>query len=135
MTAVETIKEQVEALGYTVHIDRAPEISKQYVVLSGPATGRTEQEPLNGARRDTASDLRVTAVVGTTDGVRIMLRRIRDVLSPGMQWQDFAGDAEHVSIRYERSELVGVDDSVVITNTNQHPAYGVDTYRLITEAE
>lgn len=131
MTAIDVVKSALEPLAYPLAVDYVTgEVTPPYLVLGGPATGRPEEEVLSGPALDESQDLRITAVAGTTDGARIMLRNVRDLLSPGLQWTTLAAG---VDIRYLRSEVVDVDTSVTMTATNRHPAYGVDTYRLVDQ--
>ena len=128
LAAVKTV---LEPLGYPVFIDVNPgPVIPPYLVVAGPGDGRPDDEPLAGPRRDTASDLRITAVFGTPEGARIGLARIQSILSPSKQWATVTAG---VFTRFVRREVVAVDTSVTITGTNRNPGYGVDTYRLITE--
>ena len=128
LAAVKTV---LESLGYPVFIDVNPgPVTPPYLVVAGPGDGRPDEEPLAGPRRDTASDMRITAVFGTPEGARIGLARVLAILSPAKQT---ATVAPGVFTRFVRREVVAVDTSVVITGTNRSPGYGVDTYRLIAE--
>lgn len=133
MTALDILKTALQPLGYQVHFDRAPKITSQYVILGSPADGRPLEEAVGDTAADHALELRVTCVVGTTAGARIMLQRIRDILSPGRRTHTLRGGDLLVSVRYLRSELVDVDTSVVITGTNTNPVWGVDTYQLVIQ--
>lgn len=140
MTAFDDVKTALTPLGYAIFIDSNPgvadpstgkiTVAPPYLIIGGPGDGRPDEEPLAGDVRDTASDMRITGVFGTPEGARIGLNRVLAILSPGKQW---ATVAPGVFTRFVRRELVDVDTSVVITQTNRNPGYGVDTYRLITE--
>lgn len=117
---------------YTAHLGAADVISDQYVVLSGPPWAVGE-EPLSQPSGGFNGQVQITAVTGTTAGVLIMLRRLRDLWSPNLQpFTRSLGDW-HVTTSYVRSEALDVDRSLMITGTNRHPAYGVDTFVVAAE--
>ena len=133
------VKTALASLGYGIFIDSNPgtpdaagkiTVAPPFLIIGGVDVGRPDEEPLSGDVRDSASDMRITAVFGTTEGARIGLNRVLAVLSPGKRT---AAIAPGVFTRFVRREVIDVDTSVVITTTNRNPGYGVDTYRLITE--
>lgn len=130
MTALDAIVAALQPLGYAVHLDyNSGDVVPPYIVVGGPGEGRPEEEGLAGAP-DAGSDLRVTAVFGTSEGVRIGLERVLGILSPGKDWTTVASG---VNTRFVRREVVDFDTSVTVTGSGRHPAYGVDTYRLVQE--
>ena len=86
-----------------------------------------------GTDRSLDTEVRVTAVAGTPDGVEVMLRRVRGLLGPDDSWAALTVAGRAAQTRFERGEYIGVDDSTTITNTDRHPGVGVDSYRLVSE--
>lgn len=123
----------LEPLGYPVHLVWADTVTSQYVVLGGRGWDRPEEMPVCGLTDDLDTDVRVRAVTGTVAGVGTMLTRIRSLLSPNMGETVVPMGGRTVRVRYERSEFLDVDRDTTIAGTERHPAYGVDTYRLISE--
>lgn len=117
---------------YPIWTDWAAATSVQYLILSLPPTGTPDEPRAAGASTDFAVDLRVKAVAGTPDGVRIMLRQVRDQLSPGMVPRQAVVDGWSLTWRFLRSEFIDIDQSITLT-TGRHPAFGVDSYRLTSE--
>jgi hypothetical protein len=131
---LKAIEAALASLGYPTHRIYATKPSSQYLVLGGRAWDGSAEQAMAGPAGDLASDLRVTAVAGTPDGVAIMLRRVRDVLSPGGVWTRIPMAGWRLELRYVRSEFIDVDTSSTSTATGQHPAFGVDTYQLSAQA-
>ena len=89
--------------------------------------------PVCGATDALDTDVRIKAVTGTPDGVAIMLNRIRVRMSPQLLPRLVPMTGRAVWLQFVRSEFIDVDQDVIITGTNRHPAVGVDTYRLVSE--
>lgn len=130
MKALEAV---LAPLGYKIHRWTVPTITEQYLVLSSPGYGDAVEDSICGTGDDLDVPLRVTAVAGTPDGAVIMLNRVRALLSPGRDETRVPAEGLDVRVRFTRSEVVDVDRDVTITGTNRHPAYGVDTYRLVSQ--
>lgn len=120
-------------LGYTTHLIWAAEVTSQYLVLTGPAWGNDDELPVCGLSDAFQTDVRITAVTGTPEGVGTMLTRVRALLSPARAWTRVPLADRDVWTRFERSEFITVDQDTTITGTGRHPAVGVNTYRLTSE--
>lgn len=122
ITAIKALLAPVGAV-YYVDVPDAPALP--YVLLWGSSGVPSDDVPISGAD-DLTDLLGVTAVAGTPDGVLIVRSRVRTLL-----------DGAHpivagrlVTLRLFDSRPTQVDREVTIPNTNRHPAYGVDLYRL-----
>lgn len=104
----------------------------QYVVIEG-VPRLTAEVPLAEVLETIDTEIRVKAVVGTVPGVRIMLANIKAELSPTRAGTPLVVAGRNARILHVRSEFVDVDQDTTITGTNRHPAFGVDTYRLVSE--
>jgi len=129
---LKAVQAELDSLGYPVAVGFA-EPGGQYAVLTAPAWGSPEEQQLAGGDQTLDIDVRVKAVTGTVDGVAIMLRDIRALLSPSLLPHRLPTDGWETWIRWERSEFVDVDESTTLPGTNRHPAFGVETYRLTSE--
>lgn len=131
-THLDAIRGALAPLGYTTHLWAAPAVTPQYLILSARSWQQGDEPALCGTDRALDTEVRVTAVAGTPEGVEVMLRRVRGVL--GADWTVLPVVTGRVAqTRFERSEFIGVDRDAVITNTDRHPAVGVDSYRLVSE--
>lgn len=129
---LKAIQAELAGLGYPVSVGFA-ETSRQYVVLTAPAWGQPEEQRLATGDLALDVDVRVKAVTGTVDGVSIMLRDVRAILSPWLLPHRIPLEGWETWIRWQRSEVLDVDESTTITGTSRHPAFGVETYRLTSE--
>lgn len=118
---------------YETHLIYAVAPAAQYVVIEAPAWGDPEEGAVSGADESVSADIRVKAVGPTTDSVLIMLAALRDALCPDRIPNRIAMAGNALWLRWTRSEFVAVDRDVFSPATNQHPAYGVDTYHLTSE--
>lgn len=119
-------------LGYVTHLFTAPEVSGQYLVIGA----RGWDGGVEGALAPTGdldTELRITAVAGTPQGAEIMLRRVREILSPGRDWTALTVPGRSAHVKFARSEYIGVDTSVKITGTDRHPGVGVESYRIVSD--
>jgi hypothetical protein len=130
------VNEHVEAIsvrtGYTTFDTFASSPPAQYVVVEG-AADLTDEVPLAEVLETIDARIRVKAVAGTVAGVRIMLRNIRAEFSPTRVGTPLVVAGRVARLVFVRSEFVDVDQDTTITGTNRHPAFGVDTYRLVSE--
>ena len=130
---LKALQASLAPLEYPTHLLWAAEVSGQYLVLGSPAWSRPSDLPLCGASDDLDTDVRITAVTGTPEGVLTMLRRVRELWSPHLRPSRVPMAGRDARIRFERSEFVTVDQDLTIPNTNRHPGVGVDTYRLVSQ--
>lgn len=118
-------------IGGTVPVDlwaSEPGRTPPWIVLEAPAWAPDPSERLTLHAHQMECDIRVKAVAGTPTGVAVILGNVRAAL-PGSLTVTGRRD---VSIRWLRSEFIDLDTSATIPGTSHHPAYGVDTYRLIS---
>jgi len=104
-----------------------------YFVLAGPSWGSPDEAPVCGRDEALDAEFRLTAVAGSPEGAAIILGAARAILSPAGAWTPLAYVGRSVSVRFVRSEFVGIDPDLTIPATNRHPGVGVDTYRLVSE--
>lgn len=142
MDHLKAVAAKLAELGYPVHIGWAygstdttvPAVP--YIVLAGPGWGIDPAEmPVAGADDALDAPMRLTAVGGNPEAAGIVLGRARALLSPRMAATPLTVDGRSsASIQYTRSEFIGVDRDVTITNTNRHPGVGVESYRIRSDA-
>lgn len=130
---LEAVETALVSLGVTTHLYAAHEISGQYFVIGGRGADDGLEDGLCGPDGSIDTEVRLTAVTGTPAGADIMLGNARDILSPGKQWTRLTVAGRSVHIKFERSEFIGIDQSVKFTNSDRHPAWGVDSYRLVSD--
>lgn len=131
---LEAIRDYLATLGYETHLVWAVgPATGQYLVLGTRGRDRPTEMPLCGGSASLETDVRVTAVTGNPAGAELMLDRVRQRLSPQLRPGRVPMAGRDVRVRFERSEYLDVDTDTVITATGQHPAVGVDTYRLTSE--
>lgn len=129
---LKAVQTQLASLGYPVEVGFAPNTG-QYVVLTGPSWRSPDELALGPGDLGLDTEIRIKAVTGTVDGVAIMLRDIRALLTPGLVPARLPTAGWETWIRWQRSEFVDVDESTTITGTNRHPAFGVETYQLTSD--
>lgn len=130
---MEAVEAALSSLSVTTHLYAAHEISGQFFVIGGRGDDDGLEEGLCGPDGSIDTEIRLTAVTGTPTGVDIMLGNARDLLSPGKQWTPLIVAGRSAQIKFERSEFIGIDQSVKFTNSDRHPAWGVDSYRVVSD--
>lgn len=130
---LDALRGRLAPLEYVTHLWTAPMVSGQYLILSSRSWAAGSEPGVCGKDRSLDTEIRVTAVAGTPEGVEVMLRRVRGLLGPDDSWASLAVAGRVAQTRFVRGEYIGVDDSTTITNTDRHPGVGVDSYRLISE--
>lgn len=120
--------------GYSTFLIYAdPKTSGQYVVLGAKGFDSPSELAVCGPDGTIDTEVRVKVTTGTTAGVFIMLQKIRDHLSPGLRESALTVADKNARLVFVRSEFVDVDLDTTITGTGMHPAFGVDTYRLLSQ--
>lgn len=108
---------------YVVDVPATPTLP--YYVLWGPAGTLPEESTVAGQlSTDFDTDVYVTAVAGTAEGVFTMQAAARSALSS----LSVAGHL--VAVTLSDSRPLMVDRDVILPNTDRHPVYGVDVYRI-----
>ena len=129
-----SVEARIEAAkGYRTEQGWSSAITPPYVVLEAPGWDDSDEEGVCGPDGTLDAQFRVKAVNGTDAGARAMLAAIRADLSPLSRWTTLTVAGRSARVKFVRSEFVGVDESVTITNTNRHPSVGVDTYRVVSQ--
>ena len=121
-------------IGGTVPVDlwaSEPGRVPPWIVLEAPAWAGDPADCICGIDHRMVTDVRLKAVAGTTEGVAIMLANARAAL-PGVLTVAGRGP---VIVKWSGSEFIDLDTSATIPGTSRHPAYGVDTYRVVSEVE
>ena len=108
---------------YVVDVPVTPTLP--YFVLWGPSGTLPEESTVVGQlSTDFDTDVYVTAVAGTAEGAFTMQAAARSALSS----LSVAGHL--VAVTLSDSRPLMVDRDVILPNTDRHPVYGVDVYRL-----
>ena len=131
---LDAVKDRIESLGVATFIGWAYNPPARYVVLEPVTWDGTDELPLCGPDDVLDETFRVKAVAGTTvEGALILLDLIRDELSPGRRWASLTVAGRSAEVKHLRMEMATVDQSVTATSTDRHPAFGVDSYRLMSQ--
>ena len=131
---LDAVKARVEALGVATFIGWAYNAPARYAVLEPVTWDGSDEIHICGPDDLLDETFRVTAVAGTTvAGALILLGLIRDELSPGRRWAPLAVPGRSAEVKHLRMEMAAVDQTVTVTNTDRHPAFGVDSYRLMSQ--
>lgn len=129
-------------LGYPVHLfyahpvegqsgDTVPEVP--YLVLRA-AWSPGEDLPFCDETDDLDTSALITAAATTAEGVSVVLDRVRKYLSPSGAWSDVPMAGRLVNVKWLRNEVEPtVDRDLRLPNSNRHPGYGVDRYRLLSQ--
>lgn len=127
---IDGIKVLLEPYGHPVYFADVPETPTYPYVLLWSGLGRLTSDEFDGAQDDLNDLLGVTIVAATPEAVLVAGPRVRSYL---------LGERPIVEGRYVQplylhdSQQVTPDRDVTIPNTNRHPAFAVDLYRLISE--
>lgn len=111
---------------YTAYVVDVPDTpTLPYYVLWGPAGTLPEESTVAGRlSTDFDTDVYVTAVAGTGEGVLTMQAAARSALAT------VTVSGRSVAVTLADSRPLMVDRDVVLPDTDRHPVYGVDVYRL-----
>ena len=101
----------------------------QLFVWQTPSWGAGE-ESLCGPGELLVTDVRLMARAELGGAVAVMLGSVRRQAMVPFRL-DVAGRA--ASVQWVRSEFVAPDLDIVLPETDSHPFYGVDTFRLVSE--
>lgn len=102
----------------------------QIFVWQTPAWGAGEAS-LCGPGESLSTDVRLTARAELGGAVSVMLDRAR---RQAMVPLALSVPGRSVTVQWVRSEFVAPDLDIVLPETNTSPFYGIDTYRLVSEA-
>jgi len=124
------VKALLEPTGYTVYlIDAATTPTYPYVVLWSSA-GMLVADTLDGIQDDLDELLGVTVAAATPEAVLTAVPLVRAAL---LDAQPVVAGRYVQPLRFFDAVDVSVDRQVTMPNTNRHPAFAVDKYRLISE--
>lgn len=119
------IQVKLAALYATYFVDVPVTPVLPYYLLWGPAGTLPEELSATGQlATDFDTDVYVTAVAGTGEGVLTMQAAARSALAT------VAVTGRLVVLTLTDSRPLMVDRDVVLPDTDRHPVYGVDVYRL-----
>lgn len=126
----EAIKTLLAPLGRQVHVIQAPgSPTYPYFMLWG-LPGELGSDGLDGEQKVVSDLLRVSSVGKTVESVMELRRLSRPLLIE--QRPIVAGRFVH-PLRMTSAEEIQPDEDVTMPDTNRHPSFGVDIYRLISE--
>ena len=138
------VKSALTPLGYPVHLfvnegiteTTVPEVP-YLVIAPANSTGLLPEElSVCGADDSIEFDLRVTAVSYPADAVPKIQARVRGVLAPGLGVARVPLPGRFVTTAYQRTEVTSqFDRDMTVTQSNRHPSWGVDTYRLSSQPD
>jgi len=134
------LAEHLGQLGYPVHLYRATgsvaadgvEVvpAVPYLVLRG-AWDNPDEVPVSDEHDELGTEVRVTATATTAEGAGVVLERVRGLLSPRGSWTVVPMAGRSVQVKRARAEVEpDVDMDLRLPNSNRHPGFGVDSYRL-----
>ena len=119
------IKAALSALYATYHVAAPDTPTLPYYIVWGPSGALPEEVTVAGQLWDDVdTDVYVTAVAGTAEGVLTMQAAARTVM------RAVTVTGRHVALTLTDSRPLMVDRDVILPNTDRHPVYGVDVYRL-----
>ncbi len=90
-----------------------------------------EDQPVCGDEADLEYTYRLHSVAGTLDGADIVAEATKLALggsTPGTLAVTGYSSAE---IRWLRTETIDVDRDITVPSLNRHPAYRIDSYRVV----
>ena len=119
------IEAKLAALRTTYFVDVPATPVLPYYLLWGPAGTLPEESTVAGQlAADFDTDVYVTAVAGTGEGVLTMQAAARSALA------SVTVSGRSVALTLTDSRPLMVDRDVILPDTDRHPVYGVDVYRL-----
>ena len=133
----------LEPLGYPVHLLHANPASTTdgtdvvppvpYLVLRG-AWRSPEEMPVCERTDSLDTPVYITGTASTAEGALVVLDRVRRHLSPHLAPTVLAVTGRTAQVRWVRNEVEPqVDRDLRLPNSNRHPGFGVDSYRLTSE--
>lgn len=131
---IDAVKTLLAPWGMPVHYGDVPDdpshpTTYPYVLLWSSA-GRMISDEVCGTPDDLNDLLGVTTVAATADAALVAVRKVRSYL---MGKRPSVAGRYVQPLRLADSRPVEVDEQVSLPDTNRHPAYLVDLYRLISE--
>ena len=119
----------VDVNAYDVFDERVTAVRYPYVLLWSSA-GRLVSDEVCGTQDDLNDLLGVTTVARDGLGALTAVAKVR----PALIGKTPTVDGRYVQrLRLFSSEQIRPDESVKLPDTNDHPVYAVDQYRLISE--
>lgn len=126
---IDAVRARLEANGLRVYVVDVPERPAfPYVVLWAAAGTPSTEVALDGRFTDIDDTLGVTVTAGTPEGAFLLHEQVRGLLA---DWRATA--PRYAPLRLVDSQAVQVDREVTIPDTDRHPAFAVDLYRVTTE--
>lgn len=121
----DAIKAKLVALYTTYFVDVPVTPTLPYFILWGAAGMLPTESRISGPlTTDFDTPVYVTAVAGTGEGVLTMQAAARSALA------SVTVSGRSVALTLTESRPLLVDRDVILPNTDRHPVYGVDVYRL-----
>lgn len=127
---IDAVKALLGSLPYAVFYGDVTGSPTYPYIMLWSGTGSLDAAEADGVQDDLNDLLGVTMVAQNPDGVLAVAAKVRPVLMGARP--TVAGRKVH-PLRLFSSQPVRPDESVKLPNTDAHPAYGVDQYRLLSE--
>ena len=101
-----------------------------FASLSGPGWDSGDDLAICGPGAELVADVRVLVTHTTESNVYVALDKLREELTPNLDPTRLVVPGRYAVVEFLRSEFVMTDRDVTYGETNRHPGYGVDTYRI-----
>lgn len=135
------LKAALEPLGYEVYFtdattknlpDGTREVPAPPYLVVWSDSGRIDSPDLADAHVGTDARFGLTWVATSPEAALVVGERARNHLTPAGRGDLPGVPGERVWLLHEDTRGVQVDRDVVARDSNRHPAYGVDMFRLIS---
>ena len=124
---IDAIQARLAGGGVVSYFGDVPDLPVFPYVLLWSGAGRRRSETLCGTRDDLSDTLGVTMVAATAPGALIFSETVRALLD---DWAPTVPGRHCDELRSYDSQPVVVDRNITLPDTDRHPAYIVDLYRL-----
>ena len=128
---LDALKARITLVGITPHIGQVPRgTTMPFASLSGPGWDSGDDLAICGPGAELVADVRVLVTHTTESNVYVALDKLREELTPNLDPTRLVVPGRYAVVEFLRSEFVMTDRDVTYGETNRHPGYGVDTYRI-----
>lgn len=122
-------------ISYACHyLDATGATGYPYALIVPAGVTPVGDVPVCGDESDLELTYRITSVTAMPGGVDIVASAIKVALCGSLPGPLAVAGYSSATIRWLRTEITDVDRSVTIPNSDAHPAYRVDSYRVTLTA-